>query len=119
MHKLGEQLEMLECEIEQAISGGANKKSRKVDKDKQRRLDDLKHRLDRHKFHLQNLEIMMRLITNDSINAEKVCNVLFSSSLNYKRITRRYRTTSERHSTTTWTPDLMKSTMKSTGCMRI
>lgn len=70
---MNEQIDVIECEIEQATSGGSNKKAKKIDKDRQRKIDELKHRLDKHKFHLQNLEIMMRLVNNDSIGPDKVC----------------------------------------------
>jgi CCR4-NOT transcription complex subunit 3 len=85
VHKLGEQIDVYECEIE-SIKSAAGKKSKKGDKDvshlctvrvgqftqKDTKVADLRRRLERHKFHTQKLEILMRFVNNETIDSEKV-----------------------------------------------
>jgi CCR4-NOT transcriptional regulation complex NOT5 subunit len=48
------------------------KKKKQVDKDKQERMDRLKTLLDSHNDHIKKLEMVMRLLDNESITVEQV-----------------------------------------------
>lgn len=62
------QTDQYESEIESLL---ANKKKR-LDKDKQDKMDDLKSKLDRHKFHITKLETLLRMLDNDSVDVEQI-----------------------------------------------
>ncbi|KAK2717134.1 CCR4-NOT transcription complex subunit 3-like isoform X2 [Artemia franciscana] len=69
--KLGLQADAFESEIEQIL---ANKK-KKLDKDKQDRLDSLKDLLERHRFHVRKLETLLRMLDNLTIDVDQIKNV--------------------------------------------
>ncbi|CAG9829173.1 unnamed protein product [Diabrotica balteata] len=61
----------LESEIEQLLSN----KKKKLDKDKQDRIEDLKSRLDKHKFHIRKLETLLRMLDNMSVEVQQIKNI--------------------------------------------
>lgn len=63
------QIDSFECEIELLL---ANKK-KKLDKDKQERVDECKTRLDKHRFHIRKLETLLRMLDNMSVEVSQVC----------------------------------------------
>lgn len=64
----GFKIDALECEIESIC---VNKK-KKLDKDKQERVDECKTRLDRHRFHIKKLETLLRMLDNMSVEVSQV-----------------------------------------------
>ena len=50
---------------------GAGKK-KKIDKEKSDRVDDLREWLEKHRFHIKKLEILMRMLNNESIDCDQV-----------------------------------------------
>lgn len=64
------QMDQMECEIESIMAG----KKKKLDKDKQERMDELKVSMERHRFHMGKMETILRMLDNLSvdINAVKV-----------------------------------------------
>lgn len=62
------QTDSFESEIESLL---ANKK-KKLDKDKQERMDELKARLERHRFHIRKLETLLRMLDNMSVEVSQV-----------------------------------------------
>ena len=63
------QTDQYESEIE---SLGVAGKKKKLDKDKQDKIDDLKSKLERHKFHIAKLETLLRMLDNDSVNIGQI-----------------------------------------------
>ncbi|CAG9770403.1 unnamed protein product [Ceutorhynchus assimilis] len=66
--ELSIQGDSFESEIEQLQSKG----KKKLDKDKQERMDELKTRLERHRFHIQKLEALLRMLVNESVEAKQI-----------------------------------------------
>lgn len=66
--ELSIQTDSFESEIEQLLSKG----KKKLDKDKQERMDELKSRLERHKFHIQKLEALLRMLVNESVEVKQI-----------------------------------------------
>lgn len=62
------QIEMYESEMESLVVG----KKKRLDKDKQDRMDDLKAKFERHKFHTAKLEKLLRMLDNDGVEVEQV-----------------------------------------------
>jgi CCR4-NOT transcription complex subunit 3 len=62
------QTDSFESEIESLL---ANKK-KKLDKDKQERMDELKARLERHRFHIRKLETLLRMLDNMSVEVSQI-----------------------------------------------
>lgn len=62
------QIDQYESEIESLLAG----KKKRLDRDKQERMDDLRGKLDRHKFHISKLETLLRLLDNDGVEADQV-----------------------------------------------
>ncbi|XP_023296540.2 CCR4-NOT transcription complex subunit 3 isoform X1 [Lucilia cuprina] len=62
------QIDQYESEIESLLAG----KKKRLDRDKQDRMDELRSKLDRHKFHVTKLETLLRLLDNDNVEAEQV-----------------------------------------------
>ena len=46
---------------------------RKRDKDKSERLDQLKHWIEKHRFHIKKLETLLRMLDNNAVDIESVC----------------------------------------------
>lgn len=66
--QLNIQIDSFECEIESLL---ANKK-KKLDKDKQERMDELKTKLEKHRFHIRKLETILRMLDNMSIEVSQI-----------------------------------------------
>lgn len=64
------QIDSFECEIESILAAG----KKRLDKDKQDRLDELKTFLERHRFHITKLETLMRMLDNlaEDVNAVSI-----------------------------------------------
>uniref|UniRef100_A0A1B0CA43 Putative ccr4-not transcription complex subunit 3 isoform x4 n=1 Tax=Lutzomyia longipalpis TaxID=7200 RepID=A0A1B0CA43_LUTLO len=62
------QIDQYESEIESLLAG----KKKRLDKDKQDRMDELRAKLDRHKFHITKLETILRLLDNDGVEVEQI-----------------------------------------------
>lgn len=62
------QIDQYESEIESLLAG----KKKRLDKDKQDRMDELRGKLDRHKFHITKLERLLRMLDNDTVEVEQV-----------------------------------------------
>lgn len=62
------QTDQYESEIESLIAG----KKKKLDKEKQEKMDDLKSKLEKHKFHITKLETLLRMLDNDSVNIGQI-----------------------------------------------
>lgn len=69
-------MDQFESEIESLLAAG---KKKKIDKEKSDRVDDLREWLEKHRFHIKKLEILMRMLNNESIDCEQVC-------INYKSV---------------------------------
>ncbi|XP_031835063.1 CCR4-associated factor Not3 isoform X5 [Nomia melanderi] len=57
------QLDKFESEMESLLAG----KKKRLDKDKQDRMDELKAKLDKHRFHIRKLETLLRMLDNMSV----------------------------------------------------
>jgi len=67
---LNSQIDKYEAEAEKLQA--AIKKSRKGDSNKTERLDEIEKRVEKHKHHIMQLEIILRLIENGNLSVEKV-----------------------------------------------
>lgn len=70
------QVDQFESEIESLVAGG---KKKRVDKDKQDRVDDLKSKVEKHRFHIKKLETILRMLDNMSVEVNQV-RILSSAS---------------------------------------
>ena len=62
------QIDQFECEIESLLAA----KKKKVDKEKQERLDKLKEHLEKHRFHIRKLETLLRMLDNMTVEVSQV-----------------------------------------------
>lgn len=69
--ELSRQMETSEAEIEKTQQSGVVKKGRK-DSTKVERLAQLEHTIERHKWHTNRLELILRLLENGQISTEQV-----------------------------------------------
>ena len=67
-------MDQFESEIESLVAGG---KKKRVDKDKQDRVDDLKSKVEKHRFHIKKLETILRMLDNMSVEVNQVRTVHF------------------------------------------
>lgn len=51
-------------------------KKKRLDKDKQEKLDELKARVERHRFHIRKLETVLRMLDNMSVEVKKVYKII-------------------------------------------
>lgn len=70
MDKINQQCDSFESEIESVEATIGKKK--KLEKDKQERADECRRLLDNHKFHIGRLELLLRLLDNNTVEANKV-----------------------------------------------
>ncbi|XP_048762642.1 CCR4-NOT transcription complex subunit 3-like isoform X2 [Ostrea edulis] len=61
------QLDQFESSLEMLTT-----KKKKMDKDKQDRFEELKGHMERHKFHLKQLETILRMVDNDAIPLDQI-----------------------------------------------
>lgn len=57
-------------------------KKKRLDKDKQEKLDELKARVERHRFHIRKLETVLRMLDNMSVEVKKVYKTKLYNSIN-------------------------------------
>ncbi|XP_031835062.1 CCR4-associated factor Not3 isoform X4 [Nomia melanderi] len=62
------QLDKFESEMESLLAG----KKKRLDKDKQDRMDELKAKLDKHRFHIRKLETLLRMLDNMSVEVNTI-----------------------------------------------
>ncbi|KAL2718790.1 CCR4-NOT transcription complex subunit 3 [Vespula squamosa] len=62
------QLDTFESEIESLLAG----KKKRLDKDKQDRMDELKAKLDKHRYHIRKLETLLRMLDNMSVEVDTI-----------------------------------------------
>ena len=62
------QLDQFECEIESLLAA----KKKRLDKDKQDRVEELKSKVEKHRHHIRKLETLLRMLDNLSV---EVCQV--------------------------------------------
>ncbi|XP_048509042.1 CCR4-NOT transcription complex subunit 3 isoform X2 [Athalia rosae] len=62
------QMDKFESEIESLLAG----KKKKLDKDKQDRMDELKTKLDKHRYHIRKLETLLRMLDNMSVEVDTI-----------------------------------------------
>ncbi|KAI9563013.1 putative CCR4-NOT transcription complex subunit 3 [Daphnia sinensis] len=68
IENLNIQIDQFECEIESLLAA----KKKKLDKDKQERLDKLKEFLERHRFHIRKLETLLRMLDNLTVEVSQI-----------------------------------------------
>lgn len=62
------QVDQFESEIESLLVG----KKKRLDKEKQDRMEDLKSKLEKHRFHIKKLETLLRMLDNMSVEVEQI-----------------------------------------------
>lgn len=62
------QLDQFESEIESLLVS----KKKKLDKEKQDRMEELKNKLEKHRFHIKKLETLLRMLDNMSVEVNQV-----------------------------------------------
>lgn len=62
------QVDQFESEIESLLVG----KKKRLDKEKQDRMEELKCKLEKHRFHIKKLETLLRMLDNMSVEVEQV-----------------------------------------------
>ncbi|CAI8049624.1 CCR4-NOT transcription complex subunit 3 [Geodia barretti] len=73
IEKLDRQIDEFEAEIESLYAGS---KKKKLDRDKNDRVEELQGWVERHKYHIKQLETVMRLLDNCSLDADKVRGIM-------------------------------------------
>lgn len=67
---LGVQVDQFECEIEALQL--VQKKGKKPDRDKTERGEHLKNRVEKHRYHVKQLETLMRMLDNDTVTVDQI-----------------------------------------------
>lgn len=62
------QLDQFECEIESLLAG----KKKRLDKDKQDRVEELKSKVEKHRYHIRKLETLLRMLDNMSVEVSQI-----------------------------------------------
>ncbi|CAK1551319.1 unnamed protein product [Leptosia nina] len=62
------QIDLFESEVESLLVG----KKKRLDKEKQDRMDELKTKLEKHRFHIKKLETLLRMLDNLSIKTDQI-----------------------------------------------
>ncbi|KAJ8731134.1 hypothetical protein PYW07_004298 [Mythimna separata] len=62
------QVDQFESEIESLLVG----KKKRLDKEKQDRMEELKGKLEKHRFHIKKLETLLRMLDNMSVEVEQI-----------------------------------------------
>lgn len=68
------QIDLFESEVESLLVG----KKKRLDKEKQDRMEELKYKLEKHRFHIKKLETLLRMLDNMSVEVEQVSCYLVS-----------------------------------------
>lgn len=77
------QVDQFESEVESLLVG----KKKRLDKEKQDRMEELKLKLEKHRFHIKKLETLLRMLDNMSVEVEQVylcLNIMYLTYLNSK-----------------------------------
>ncbi|XP_077979393.1 CCR4-NOT transcription complex subunit 3-like isoform X2 [Glandiceps talaboti] len=69
IEELSRQVDCFESEIESLTSSS---KKKKPDKDKQERIEELQLWVERHRYHVKNLETLMRMLDNNNIEVDMI-----------------------------------------------
>ncbi|CAH1273754.1 CNOT3 [Branchiostoma lanceolatum] len=72
IERLTLQVDQFESEVE-AVQASSKKK--KLDKDRQGRVDELKTLLERHRYHIKQLETLLRMLDNSAVEVEQIKNI--------------------------------------------
>ncbi|KAI8070561.1 Not1 N-terminal domain, CCR4-Not complex component-domain-containing protein [Gilbertella persicaria] len=70
--ELSRQIETVEFEIEQLEGAGSKRGNKKQDHQRAERLSELEHLNERRKWHINRLELMLRLLENDHLAADRI-----------------------------------------------
>ncbi|CAH2048846.1 unnamed protein product, partial [Iphiclides podalirius] len=62
------QIDLFESEVESLLVG----KKKRLDKEKQDRMEELKYKLEKHRFHIKKLETLLRMLDNMSVEVEQI-----------------------------------------------
>ncbi|CAG4959171.1 unnamed protein product [Parnassius apollo] len=62
------QIDLFESEVESLLVG----KKKRLDKEKQDRMEELKLKLEKHRFHIKKLETLLRMLDNMSVEVEQI-----------------------------------------------
>lgn len=62
------QVDQFESEVESLLVG----KKKRLDKEKQDRMEELKSKLEKHRFHIKKLETLLRMLDNMSVEVEQI-----------------------------------------------
>ncbi|KAK6625745.1 hypothetical protein RUM43_006044 [Polyplax serrata] len=65
---LNYQVDQFESEIESLVAG----KKKRLDKEKQDRMDELRGKLEKHRYHIRKLETLLRMLHNMSVEVNKI-----------------------------------------------
>lgn len=77
------QVDQFESEVESLLVG----KKKRLDKEKQDRMEELKLKLEKHRFHIKKLETLLRMLDNMSVEVEQVylcLNIMYLTYFNSK-----------------------------------
>ncbi|KAI1293562.1 CCR4-NOT transcription complex subunit 3 [Halotydeus destructor] len=72
LDKLNCEVDKYESEVEATLLLMKKKKS---DKSLQEKIDDLKERLDKHRYHITQLELLLRMLDNETVNVDEIKNI--------------------------------------------
>lgn len=61
-------MDQFESEIESLVAG----KKKRLDKEKQDRMDELRKKLEKHRYHIRKLETLLRMLHNMSVEVNKI-----------------------------------------------
>ncbi|KAI9483301.1 MAG: Not1 N-terminal domain, CCR4-Not complex component-domain-containing protein [Benjaminiella poitrasii] len=70
--ELSRQIETVEFEIEQLEGTSSKRNNKKADYQRAERLREMEHRIERNKYHINRLELILRLLENDHLEPERV-----------------------------------------------
>ncbi|KAI7907978.1 Not1 N-terminal domain, CCR4-Not complex component-domain-containing protein [Cokeromyces recurvatus] len=70
--ELSRQIETIEFEIEQLESSSSKRSNKKADHQRAERLSELEHHIERNKYHINRLELILRLLENDHLEPERI-----------------------------------------------
>lgn len=69
---LNRQIDVFESQIESTTS---HSRKKKIDGEKQKVVDELKGHLERHRYHIKNLETIMRMLDNGTIMCDRIAEI--------------------------------------------
>eukprot|EP00794_Sanderia_malayensis_P009072 gene9072-10040_t len=67
--RINRQIDQFESEIESLPTGS---KKKKIDKEKSNKIEALRERIEKHRYHIKKLEIVLRLLDNESLEVDMV-----------------------------------------------